>query len=358
MRRPFGIAAAFVLLSTACLGGGGGDERTVLVDYNHDEFNTIMLDNFPGDVTIAAGGTVVFKQVWTGEPHTVTAGTLVDKEMQRTRHLMPFGEAYDQLRASGVDIPDPEGELPEGLWADVIDEVKRAPDRTVREQWRDSYEGLREQGLKIPPFDDPGSASIAEVIKVIDAEFVKIFESGEGLPYALAEDEEGNFGVAQNAGQPCYLESGGPPKEADKACDENKQRQPDFDGTHSYYNSGIIPYEGPQGNTFRVPIDERTKPGDYWFMCAVHGAFQSTLVTVVAPGTEVPSQSEVSRQARKEIAAFVKPMTDVFNDARDGRLDVEGTDVRAPFGGLSAPVHGGINEFVPKDIDIASRGAL
>ena len=68
MKRRLAFCAAMLLIG-AC-GTAGGGERSVFVDYSHDEFASFMIANFPEKVTIAAGDTVVFKQVWTGEPHT------------------------------------------------------------------------------------------------------------------------------------------------------------------------------------------------------------------------------------------------------------------------------------------------
>src|SRR5204863_331150 len=74
-----------------------------------------------------------------------------------------------------------------------------------------------------------------------------------------------------------------------------------FDGMSSFYSSGVIPYEGAQGNTFRVRLSKDIKPGKYTFFCAVHGPLQSTEVEVRGPGADVPSQAEITREARKEI---------------------------------------------------------
>jgi plastocyanin len=58
--------------------GGDGDARRVLVDYKHDEFSSSFLAYFPNLVTVHPGDRVNFTQAWTGEPHSVTMGRLVD----------------------------------------------------------------------------------------------------------------------------------------------------------------------------------------------------------------------------------------------------------------------------------------
>ncbi len=300
MRRLIAVAAVLMLVATACDSvpflSSGGNERVVLVDFSHDEYASLFLKNFPRKLTIAQGDEILFRQTWTGEPHSVTGGTLVDKLMDKVE---PYIEEADQ----GEQLPD---EPPE------------------------------------------------EVLKL-----------EEDVPFAF--QEEG--GLNQTASQPCYLAKGKPRKDA-KACSE--QTQPVFDGTQTYYNSGIIPYEGAAGNEYRVNFADDIKPGDYWFYCNVHGEFQSTKVTVKPKGAEIPSQAEVSRQARKEIDKMANPLLKVFRDAQDKRIAFDipegagpptptgGTsparklDIRGNFAGLFSPEvdFAGINEMLPGTIRV------
>jgi plastocyanin len=184
----------------------------------------------------------------------------------------------------------------------------------------------------------------------VDRESESAFED-LGVPFALDETEDGDFFATQNAGQPCYLSEGGPPEDAETPCRNNQQEQPVFDGNQSYYNSGIIPYEGPAGNTFRVQLAPDIEEGSYFFYCAVHGPNQTTEVRVRPEGSDIPAQAEVSRAARQEIAKFAGPMQETFRDARDGEVDMQGEEVEGPFGGLFVPVFGAINEFLPRTIN-------
>jgi plastocyanin len=59
--------------------GEGAQTRRVLVDHKHDEFSASFLAFFPNLVRVHAGDRVDFKQAWTGEPHSVTMGRLVDE---------------------------------------------------------------------------------------------------------------------------------------------------------------------------------------------------------------------------------------------------------------------------------------
>lgn len=55
---------------------------TVLVDYNNDEVAVSAFAYFPKKVEARPGDTVEFKQAWTGEPHSVTLGSMVDRKIQ------------------------------------------------------------------------------------------------------------------------------------------------------------------------------------------------------------------------------------------------------------------------------------
>jgi plastocyanin len=341
MKRLSVTLAALGLVASSCM-SGGPQERTVFVDYSHDEFASIMVGYFPGEVTVAAGDTVVFKQTWTGEPHTVTGGTLVDKMMAKGKPWMDFFESFEHLAAQG-GLPNPEE--PEGSAADFFRAVGRAKDDRYRKQLIASYDALVKAGIPLPNRKSPGDATFAELAKTVNEESNNFFED-TGVVMAWSDEDN----VTQNGGQPCFLDKGQPPKNESKACAKSKQRQPLFDGKASYYNSGIIPYEGQQGNTFRVQLSPDIEPGSYFFFCAVHGPGQSTEVKVRPQGSEIPSQEEVSRKARREIAEFAKPMLETFRDARDGKIEVEGKTIRAPFAGLSPPVFGAIDEFIPRTI--------
>jgi plastocyanin len=82
MRRTLIVLAALAFLAPGCA-GGGSTERTVRVDYQHDEFASHYWRYFPGTVEARPGDTVVFEQEWTGEPHTVTFGRIVDEALPK-----------------------------------------------------------------------------------------------------------------------------------------------------------------------------------------------------------------------------------------------------------------------------------
>ncbi|MBA2529482.1 MAG: hypothetical protein H0V19_05880 [Euzebyales bacterium] len=281
-----GLAAGLAIAGCAAT-TSAGESRQVLVDYVHDEVASSFISYFPKDVTVHPGDTVVFRQEWTGEAHSVTMGAMVDEMMAV---VGPLIEKY--------------GDSPEEPPRKVIKEYERA------------------------------IAPLPEMI---------FFEADD-------------FEVNQNAGQPCYLDSGRPPKDPDTPCDDADQEQPPFDGRQSYYNSGFIPYEGPQGNEFTVQLADDIEPGVYNYYCNLHGPFQAGTITVAEPDAAIPSQEEVSRQARTEIEAQAAPLVDAFDAApREGEAKIYGMTVEPPLAGWGTEApgpHSSINEFIPEAIEV------
>jgi plastocyanin len=81
----------------------------ILVDYKHDQFAGSFNSFFPKRAKVHAGDTIAFKQFWSGEPHSVTMGTLVD-ELGK-----PFWDIIDPLfRGDHIEVPkdDPPGTDP------------------------------------------------------------------------------------------------------------------------------------------------------------------------------------------------------------------------------------------------------
>jgi plastocyanin len=307
-----------------------------------------MFENFPGELQVPPGATIIFKQAWTGEPHTVTGGTIIDEAIGGAAPWFRFFDAFDALMATGAEIPDPD-DPPDISFAEFLDAIRKSDDKAAGKEVIDSYQAVVDEGIDVPSIEDAEDTPFPEAVEIINKESEKIFED-ERLPWAIDEDDKGTAFIAQNAGQPCFLSTGGPPADAEESCTDEQQVQPEFDGTATYYNSGMIPYEGPEGNTFRVPLSDDIEPGDYWFYCAVHGPAQSTKVEVVERGTEIPSQEEINRQARKEIDTFASAMAPEFRSAVKGELRVRGEVLEGPYAGVNTQTHGIINEFVPKRI--------
>lgn len=96
-------ALAIGLLLAACSDEGDAGLREVLIDYNHDEFAGSFLGNFPHEVRVRPGMTLRFKQAWTGEPHSITGGRIVDEVMSQ---IVPLLEKYQGTPFSEVPEDD------------------------------------------------------------------------------------------------------------------------------------------------------------------------------------------------------------------------------------------------------------
>jgi plastocyanin len=80
MRGRIGVAVIGValLLSGCGASGNGAHTRQVLVDYSPDDFPASFFGYFPRVVEAHPGDTIDFHQTWTGEPHTITLGTMLE----------------------------------------------------------------------------------------------------------------------------------------------------------------------------------------------------------------------------------------------------------------------------------------
>ena len=258
MRRIGLVAlASLALIAGACGDGGGGDdrgfepaeggeERTVLVDYRHDEFASAFLQYYPEKITVRPGDVVKFRQSWTGEPHSVTMGQVVNDLYEFAPLLMEY-DSVDDAKAGGVTDEQIEK---------VLATLSKTPGMT--DDFRIAQGG-------------------AEPCFVTDVDDVPAFSN--------AETDEVNL---------------------DARCPEDAREQVPFTGRQALYNSGFIPYDGPQGNTFELPVAEDAEPGTYKYFCNYHWVFMGGEVEVVDKEASIPSQAEVSRQAREEIEADAK----------------------------------------------------
>lgn len=109
--KALGLVVSMFFMGLAACSSGGGDTRTVLVDYQTDEFAGIFLGYYPRAITVKPGMTVKFEQTWTGEPHSVTMGRIVDEGYKPIRSLL------DDYLSGETPIPDqPPAEYDEEIW--------------------------------------------------------------------------------------------------------------------------------------------------------------------------------------------------------------------------------------------------
>ena len=103
--RKLGVGLLAAVLAVmglgACGGSSGGSSRTIQVDYHSDDFAGSFLGYYPREVTVTPGMTLKFHQTWTGEPHSVTFGSLIDKNIKG-----PLLDLLDNVAAGKEPLPD------------------------------------------------------------------------------------------------------------------------------------------------------------------------------------------------------------------------------------------------------------
>jgi len=261
------VVAVFSLGVAACSSSSssGAQKRTVQVDGTSDKFNAAFIRYFPQRVTVHPGDTVDFHENWSGEPHTVTMGTLAEAGLKAVQNAGP--------------------------------NAQNGP----------------------PP---PAFAS---------------------LPTLLPE---GPGDAHQNAAQPCFLATGSPPADAATACTKDQQKQPDFTGTQTYYNSGFL----PEGKTFNVKLSADIKPGTYQYYCNLHGPEMSGSIVVVNKDRSIPSADTNDKAAAAEKAAIVAKLVGPYNDAKAGHFPLPGITNVVGYGAQDVN-NGFINEMIPATVN-------
>jgi plastocyanin len=257
-------------------GAANEHERNVLIDYHFDQYAAVFPAYFPKQVTVHPGDTVVFKQSWSGEPHTVTMGTAVD-------------EVYNVI-------------------------------------WKYLKDG--------PPFPEkpPDDPAAGAALKKLNA-----------LPQAGSQTSPQ---FSQQGSQPCYVDSGPAPEASEKPC-HNRTLKP-FTGRQMYYNSGLIPYQGDQGNTFRLAIAADAAPGTHYYHCLVHGPLMSGAVTIVAANQSILSQADLNAEAQKQLSKYSDPFQKAFKEAQArGGAPVNLAGVQTP-----PTIPGSLTEFMPHAIKV------
>ncbi|MEY2417554.1 MAG: hypothetical protein QOG90_234 [Actinomycetota bacterium] len=88
------VAVAVLFLALPACAHTPETTRTVLADYNLDDVANGYQAFFPRFISAHPGDTVEFRQAWTGDPHTVTLGRLVD---EAAKPLLPYLKGQKQL---------------------------------------------------------------------------------------------------------------------------------------------------------------------------------------------------------------------------------------------------------------------
>lgn len=289
IKRTITTALALLVVAGSCGGSGstaGAQTREVLVDYRHDDFESAFFSYFPSAVTVRAGDTVRFKQEWTGEPHSVTMGTMVDQLIDHANLIFEY-ESWDDALAKGVPA----------------EEVDAGRNALVRLPEMIDYDGNAMQAGAQPCYID-------------DYEDIPVF----------------------------YVETHAQPTPAAaEPCPTAQRKQPAFNGRQALYNSGFIPFEGVGQNTFEVPIASDTPPGTYAYYCNYHFLEMSGTIKVVEPSKEIPSASAVAKAGRAQLKRQAAPARSEYRQAVD-RVRNNGSLLSGVDTGNYVTQ---VNEFVP-----------
>jgi len=103
MRRLFAMSVIVAFVGASCV-GSNGNTRTVLVDFQHEQFASYFTQYFPNQVAVHPGDSVIFRQTWTGEPHSVTMGTYAD---QFAKMIKPYLAAFAKGGYAAVPGDEP-----------------------------------------------------------------------------------------------------------------------------------------------------------------------------------------------------------------------------------------------------------
>lgn len=155
----------------------------------------------------------------------------------------------------------------------------------------------------------------------------------------------------QSAGQPCYLATGVPPLSltgSAPACP--KVTQPDFDGTQSFYNSGLLMNDG---DSFKVKLSPNIKAGTYKLMCMIHRGAMTASFTVAPAAQSIPSPGEVTTAGKKQfddIDAQLKTTADQAAAATGTTVSAGSADQKI-FNAVVA-------QFGPKEVTVPVGGTV
>lgn len=110
MRKFVVVAIVLTLIGAACSDkkGSGATSISVHLDGKTDRYTGAFTAFFPSDPTVHPGATIDFSiPHFSGEPHTITLGTLVDTGVAKLDKLGPTASPADQENAPEVkNLPD------------------------------------------------------------------------------------------------------------------------------------------------------------------------------------------------------------------------------------------------------------
>lgn len=237
----------------------------------------------------------------------------------------------DQVRT--VQIDGREGEFRGAYRAFFPEEVRVGPGDTVV---------FRNEGL---------SEGHAVAIGRIPAEAVAAHEAGEDygeLPRVDLTDRD----LVPSAVEACFMEDEPPPLDR-RRCPE-PESPPVFDGTQTYFSSGMLRPEPTTGwldggEEFTLRLSEDIEPGRYPFLNPIHGPAMSGAIIVEEAGSPIPSQADVDEEGAAELRAMAEEVEGEVQTLLDRFEDVEAGDMPWPAQAGKVLMDGQVvvNEFFP-----------
>jgi plastocyanin len=170
------------------------------------------------------------------------------------------------------------------------------------------------------------------------------------LPNAFPHEVTGGPQDAnQSAAQPCYLDTGVPPRSLTGGAPPCPRRdQPEFDGSQSFYNSGVLM---SAGDSFTIPLATTTKAGTYSLMCMLHRSAGIGQITVVPVDEPVPTPAEAAAEGRRQRQHLVERLRPVAAEANRATPDT------ALAGAVDPTVYNAqVTQFGPQTILIPVGG--
>lgn len=211
-----------------------------------------------------------------------------------------------------------------------------------------------------------GQPHTATLGTLIDAAEARLSQLGAQASLAAQENSEemlrlpdayphqvtgGPQDANQSAAQPCYLDTGVPPLSLTGGAPACPRRgQPRFDGTHSFYNSGVLMVSG---DAFTVPLATTIKPGRYTLMCMLHRSAGLGHITVVPADEPVPDPAEVAADGRQQRQRLVDALRPVAAQANQATPDT------AMAGAVDPTIYSAlVTQFGPQTIFIPVGGTV
>jgi plastocyanin len=105
------VLLASALIASGCGSSGSSNGRTVQIDGHSKAYNATFTSYFPKRVVVHPGNTVSFHENWTGEPHSVTMGTLVEKGLAAAAHSNPNGPPPHAFAILPTMLPQGPGDV-------------------------------------------------------------------------------------------------------------------------------------------------------------------------------------------------------------------------------------------------------